>query len=207
MSGAESPQAQDALTLAWNSGLAGDTLAYEFALGELARILRGYLRSRLPLVKGLTEELTEDLVQDVLITVHTKRHTYRQDFPLLPWAYAITKHRLIDYLRMMKVRPKTLSLFEDEETWARIEGEASLRVENERLEKVAHQEVRDELLELIDELSPQQREVLRLAKLENRPLSEIAASLQMSLANVKVTVHRAVKNLKAAQQRKSHEDF
>ena len=212
MSEHPSSSEKDALTLSWIEGLAGNAQAYESALGTLSRILRGYLRSRLPLVKGLSEDLTEDLVQDVLIALHTKRHTYRSDCPVLPWAYAITKHRLIDYLRMMKVRPKTLSLFDEETGWDGIEGKISLQYEEEKRDRESDESTKQDLLDLIENLSPQQKEVLRMAKLENRPLQEIADALHLSLANVKVTVHRAVKKLQAIQQdfehqkRKSNED-
>ena len=192
----------DLLTEQWVAGLSGDANAYEAALRGLTRVLRSYLRSRLPLFRGVSEEVTEDLVQDVMIAIHSKRHTYRAGHSVMPWAYAITKHRLIDYLRMMKVRPRTRSMFDEELGWEAIEGKLSIEREAEREEKETARESREALLELLDELSPVQREVLRMAKLEDRSLREIADTLSLSLANVKVTVHRSVKKLQAAQARK-----
>ena len=48
---------------------------------------------------ALPVDQREDIVQDILTTVHAKRHTWQQTKPILPWLYAIARHRLIDHLR------------------------------------------------------------------------------------------------------------
>ena len=41
----------------------------------------------------------DDLLQEILISIHKARHTYDGERPYKPWAYAIAKFRLQDYLR------------------------------------------------------------------------------------------------------------
>lgn len=44
------------------------------------------------------EELV-DIVQEVLTTLHNKRQSWKTDKPVLPWIYAIARHKIIDALR------------------------------------------------------------------------------------------------------------
>jgi RNA polymerase sigma-70 factor (ECF subfamily) len=60
----------------------------------------------------------------------------------------------------------------------------------------AQAEMRARVLGAIDALSPRQREVVRLLKLEERPVREVAGRLGLSEANVKVTAHRAYRVLR-----------
>ena len=49
---------------------------------------------------------------------------------------------------------------------------------------------------LLAGLSPERQEILRLAKVDEIPLAEIAAKKGMSLSAVKVSVHRSLKILR-----------
>ena len=57
-------------------------------------------------------------------------------------------------------------------------------------------EMRARVLGALDALPPRQREVVRLLKLEERPVREVAGRLGLSEANVKVTAHRAYRVLR-----------
>ena len=57
-------------------------------------------------------------------------------------------------------------------------------------------EVRARVLDEVEALPPRQREVVRLLKLEERPVREVAGRLGMSESNVKVTAHRAYRVLR-----------
>ena len=41
----------------------------------------------------------EDIVQEALLAIHLKRHTWQPDLPVLPWVYAIARHKLVDAVR------------------------------------------------------------------------------------------------------------
>ena len=39
------------------------------------------------------------MVQETLLALHLKRHTWDQSKPLLPWAHAVARNKVIDNLR------------------------------------------------------------------------------------------------------------
>lgn len=127
------------------------------------------------------KQTIEDLHQEVLITLHEKKHTYQTDRPLLPWIYAITRHRYIDFYRSTRRRPVSVSIDQDLE---------------QRLESpiVESEHSIDEIMGL---LTSKQKEMLMLIKVEGRTYEEAAKTLSMSVPAVKVAVHRVVKALKS----------
>lgn len=170
---------------AWlTSALAGNDADYTEFLKLSAKLIRAYLMKAIPTSQLHSKDIVEDLVQDVLLAVHRKRHTYRVDSPVLPWLFAIAKYRWIDYSRMLKVRPELLTWDAEEADW-----------EDEN-DPHRRSEASQELAGMLKTLSPQQQELIRLAKLEELPLAEIAERLQLSLASVKVGIHRAIEKMK-----------
>lgn len=163
--------------------LAGDAAAYEKLLNQIASIVRGYLMNVLN-ARVRSEEKVEDLVQETLLAIHKKKHLYTAGRPILPWIFAIARYRLIDSVRAEERRPTLVNweeyfdsdLFEQRTAEAKTDAGA--------------------IDELTEGLTDRQKEVLLLAKVEELPLAEVAKRLQMSLSAVKVTVHRAIKELR-----------
>ena len=172
------------------AGGAGDAKAYASFLDLAAKIIRSNLRKTIPSSRSHSRDLLEDLVQDVLLALHQKRHTFRPDYPILPWLFAIARHRWIDIARMISVRPQLLN-WEESDFSAIADPNAEDRVERAGLEF----EAKEKVSEMLEILSPKQRELIRMAKLEELPLAEVAVRLGMSLSAVKVGVHRAMHKL------------
>ena len=80
------------------SGLDGDATAHRALLERLSGHLRSYYQGRLSRIGRGTSE-AEDLLQEALLAIHTRRHTYDPAELFTPWAYAIARYKLIDYLR------------------------------------------------------------------------------------------------------------
>lgn len=172
------------------AGGAGDAKAYASFLDLAAKIIRSNLRKTIPSSRSHSRDLLEDLVQDVLLALHQKRHTFRPDYPILPWLFAIARHRWIDIARMISVRPQLLN-WEESDFSAIADPNAEDRAERAGLEF----EAKEKVSEMLEILSPKQRELIRMAKLEELPLAEVAVRLGMSLSAVKVGVHRAMHKL------------
>jgi len=172
------------------AGGAGDAKAYASFLDLTAKIIRSNLRKTIPSSRSHSRDLLEDLVQDVLLALHQKRHTFRPDYPILPWLFAIARHRWIDIARMISVRPQLLN-WEESDFSAIADPNAEDRAERAGLEF----EAKEKVSEMLEILSPKQRELIRMAKLEELPLAEVAVRLGMSLSAVKVGVHRAMHKL------------
>lgn len=161
----------------------GDRAAYERLLREILPFLRALAarRHRAP-------DRIEDVVQDVLLTVHRVRHTYDPARPFSHWLAAIARRRSIDALRR---RGRTESA-EVSDTLA-YETFADPRAKREM-------EARDRAAELgpaIASLPPGQREALELLKLRELSLAEASRASGKSIASLKVSVHRAIRALRA----------
>ena len=74
----------------------GDQRAYVGLLRAITPVVRGIVRAR---GGALGPDGCEDIVQEVLLTIHLKRQTWREDAPLRPWLYAVTRHKVIDAFR------------------------------------------------------------------------------------------------------------
>jgi RNA polymerase sigma-70 factor, ECF subfamily len=185
---------EERLKTSFLAGDSGDERAYTEFLELTAKIVRSNLRKTIPSSQSHSRDLLEDLVQDVLLAVHQKRHTFRSDYPILPWLFAIARHRWIDIARMISVRPQLLN-WEESDFSILPDTEAEERIERAEVEH----ESKEKVSAMLEVLSPTQRELIRMAKLEELPLAEVATRLGMSLSAVKVGVHRAMHKLAATE--------
>jgi RNA polymerase sigma-70 factor (ECF subfamily) len=79
------------------------------------------------------------------------------------------------------------------------DGEFAIQLADERVDIAARVELDDSLRivhEELENLPPDYREILVLRDIEGLPYDEIATALDISLANVKVRIHRARELLK-----------
>lgn len=135
----------------------------------------------------------EDAVQDVLLTVHMVRHAYDPGRPFGPWLLAIANRRIIDRLRReTRQRAREIELSPEHETFAGHETNLDERISDE----VA-------LSEAIDRLPPDQRQAIKMLKLNEMSLKEAASTSGRSIAALKVATHRAVRSLRKMLKQKS----
>jgi RNA polymerase sigma-70 factor (ECF subfamily) len=159
----------------------GDGEAYRRLLVAIAP----YLRS-LALRHHRDPGDVEDTVQDVLLTVHATRHTYDPSRPFGPWLVAIAKRRVTDRLRRQgRTRAREVAFDVDDETFCASEANLGEADWNKRI-----------LGEAIERLPPAQREAVRLLKLQEMSLRQAAAASGVSVAALKVAMHRALKSLR-----------
>jgi RNA polymerase sigma-70 factor (ECF subfamily) len=169
---------------------AGDSAAYRRLLKAITPYLRAvvarYFRERHDI---------EDSVQDILLTVHAVRHTYDPGRPFKPWLVAIGKRRIVDRLRTQgRVRARETFLSPEHETFAVAETNS---YEAEPDAKALHQAVA--------QLPEGQRQAITMLKIEEKSLKEASAASGMSITALKVSTHRAMKNLRKILDRKSED--
>jgi len=158
----------------------GDRTAYHRLLQEITPYLRSLAARR---YRDNSE--IEDAVQDVLLTIHSIRHTYDPTRSFAPWLVTIASRRFIDRLRSQgrkKFREVPLS----SEHEALSEPETNLEQASGR----------HELRRAIGDLPPAQQQAIHLLKLKEMSLKEAAMVSGMSIASLKVNVHRALKSLR-----------
>jgi RNA polymerase sigma-70 factor (ECF subfamily) len=154
------------------AALAGDERAYTEFLRRAACLVRGFARRKV--VGGGIDP--EDIVQETLLAIHMKRHTWRDDAPVTPWLYAITRYKLIDAFRR-RGRRMEIAIGEIPETFAEPEPET-----------VSDREIGRAL----EALAPGQRSVVAAVSLDGLSISETAKSLGMTETAVRVALHRGL---------------
>jgi RNA polymerase sigma factor (sigma-70 family) len=159
----------------------GDGEAYRRLLTDIAPYLQSLARRH-----HRDPGDVEDTVQDVLLTVHAIRHTYDPHRPFGPWLVAIAKRRIIDRLRRQgRTRSREVALDIEDVTFSTPEANLGEADWNKRV-----------LVDAIERLPPGQREAVRLLKLQEMSLQQAAAASGMSVAALKVAMHRALNNLR-----------
>lgn len=161
----------------------GERAAYDRLLREILPFIRAVVsrHHRAP-------DRLEDVVQDVLLTLHRVRHTYDPARPFTHWLATVARRRSIDALRR-RGRTDRLEIADPVayETFA----DPAANKEMEVRERTAG------LGGAIAALPQGQREALELVKLREMSLAEAARTSGKSIASLKVSVHRAIKALRA----------
>jgi RNA polymerase sigma-70 factor (ECF subfamily) len=129
-------------------------------------------------------------VQETLIAIHTRRHTYDRNEPLTPWAHAIARYKLIDYLRRTKALSADVPIEEADSVLA---DDDHVGVESAY-----------DLAKLLGRLPEKMRRAIDCVKIEGLSLAEAAKRCGMSESAVKVSVHRGLRAL-AASMRTGHD--
>ena len=160
---------------------AGDRAAYR----ELLQALLPWLR-HLAAARFRARPDIEDSVQDILLTLHAIRHTYDPSRPFKPWLVAIARRRIADRLRV-KIRHGAREIF------LQAEHETFAAPETNLIEQESEAKRLREALACLPEA---QRQAVTMLKLEEKSLAETSAATGLSVAALKVSSHRALKNLR-----------
>jgi RNA polymerase sigma-70 factor (ECF subfamily) len=128
----------------------------------------------------------EDLTQQVFVNAWKAISRYRQkSVPFAAWLITISRNLMIDYYRQRKEK---ISLDENYEAASREPGP-------ERYAEI--QAEHRQLMEAIARLPEEQRQVIIMRFIEDADYREIASALKKSEGAVRITVHRALKDLRA----------
>ncbi len=129
--------------------------------------------------------LSEDLTQNVFERIIKYRSSFRADSTFKAWMYTIARNVRIDHFRLNKVKI-------DEGTQL-TDLEITVKNIHEQLEQKERSKA---LQKAIRQLKPEYREVLLLGWFEKMTYAEVGAVLGLTVSNVKVRMHRAIKQLK-----------
>ena len=161
----------------------GDQRAYARLLTEIAPVVRGIVRAR---GGALGAESGEDIVQDVMLAIHLKRQTWREDAPLRPWLYAVTRHKVIDAFR---ARGKRIELPVEDFAEVLPAPAAPDPFEAQDMERV------------IGQLDPRAARIVRAIGIDGDSAAETGARLGMTEGAVRVALHRALKSVARLRER------
>ena len=180
----DQPVATDRLANLMRSAQDGDGAAYLRLLTEVTPLLRRTIQQRRSFLQPAD---IEDLVQDILVSLHTVRATYDPERPFLPWLMAIARNRLADAARLhVRRAANEVSVADYPETF-------SAEQTNKYDDVFGDPEA---LRKAIGLLPPGQRHAIELLKLREMSLKEASAASGMSVAALKVAVHRGMMTLR-----------
>jgi RNA polymerase sigma-70 factor, ECF subfamily len=148
------------------------------------------------LTRFVGEDEAEDLTQTVMVKVSKGLHKFRGDSALSTWIYRIATNTALDQLRSRAMKPASqqFSLTEKQRQSEVDSAELTIPLE-EQTPSIEAAVIRDEMTQCIDEFTDRlpeiEKTVIVLSELEGFKNSEIAEILGVSLATVKIRLHRA----------------
>lgn len=159
--------------------VAGDNDAVRAVIAEYGGAVRTVARSMVA-----DPELVSEVVQQTFIKAWKAASTFDPARELAPWLYSIARRTAIDVLRRER-RPTT----------GDHEPEVDVAVAPPSFEQTWE---RFEVRRALDQLSPEERQIVRLSHLMGVPHSEIAERLGLPIGTVKSRSNRALKRLAVA---------
>jgi len=156
-----------------------------------AEILRMYETPIFNYVYRLTGDrsLAEDLTQEVFVRVFQALPRFSLRCKFTTWLFQVTKNRVLDELRARERRPHTVVSIEDAPRLEVVDAPV------ERLETI------EAVWRAVRELNPDLKMALLLRDITGMPYSEIADSLEITLATVKWRIFKAREEVQLALAR------
>ncbi len=130
-------------------------------------------------------EAAEDLAQNVFLRMLKYRHTYKPEMKFQSWIYQMARNVFSDYYQQQKQRMPVKMEVEKLDDHLSDLMEAMEQEENEK-----------RLIRALAQLPDDYRELLVLTRFQHLKYEEVAGFLNMTVANVKVKVHRAIGQLR-----------
>jgi RNA polymerase sigma factor (sigma-70 family) len=159
----------------------GADWAWERIYDSLAPTLVGYLRARgAPDPDGVAGDVFAQLVRDI-------SRFEGDEAGFRSWVFVMAHHRLLDDLRRRRRRPESAAA---PEAFSRLEDPGD--VEADVVESVTRRELR----ELIDALTPAQREVILLRVFGGLKVEEVATAIGRRPGAVKALQRRGLEALR-----------
>lgn len=152
---------------------------------------------------GDSEADAEDIVQDVVLNLYTRVDFNRPIENLLAYTYRSLKNRVID--RQRKRKDQVLSAFEDEKTGENRLLHAMADTGSSPEEAEETERNIETMFELIEELRPDQQEILIRTELEGYTFDELAQEWEVPIGTLLSRKHRAMAKLQTLMKQKQDE--
>ncbi len=121
---------------------------------------------------GIPERDCEDVAQDVLIVVFRHAHTYDPSRSLYPWLGSIAYRTAKDYRRRARNRYEVLGIPIDH---------GDVAIDSNAEERLAAAEEQRLVLEMVDAIKPNRRQVLLRYECDDMSMAEVATELGIPL--------------------------
>lgn len=163
--------------------LAGNRDAYAFLVDR-------YKDKVFALVMGVLKdhELAQEVAQDVFLKAYVSLNKFRKDASFSTWIYRISYNTAISETRKKKVHNVDFN--------ENINADISWVNEDDLRESLNKEEDQQKLSRAIEELLPDEKQIINLYYFEEKTVSEISEIAGISQSNAKVKLYRLRKKLK-----------
>jgi len=152
----------------------GDVASFEILYNRYSSRVFSYLSKR------VDSGAAPDLLQEIFFKLHNNRHQYSNQYPFLPWLFAMTRNAVVDFVRLKenKIREKSdalpeLSISDAETTWS---GDLALALES---------------------LPAQQKRAIELRYQSDWTFEQIACEMKTSPVNIRQIISRGIRKLRS----------
>lgn len=170
--------------------IAGDVDAFEVLLRRYSRAVFATVARRVP------GDEVESVAQETFVSAFRSLSLYEPDQPFVRWLLRIARRRCCDYWRQRRRSHEIPDASLSSEQLRQLEDAAAARSQ-ETHQKAHNQENAGELVQrALGGLGPEDRVLVECIYFEELPLKEVAATLDWSVAKVKVRAFRARRKLR-----------
>jgi RNA polymerase sigma-70 factor, ECF subfamily len=170
--------------------LVGLSLANKSFFAEIVERYERKLSTYIYRIGRLSPEDIEDLLQEVFLAVYQNLNSFDQDLKFSSWIYRITHNTTMAYFRKRKVRPQGHLVEESEAVLQELAAELNLKEELE-----ANDDARV-LLEALEELPQEYKDIIVLKFFEHKSYDEISDILAMPGGTVATRINRGKERIR-----------
>ena len=136
--------------------------------------------------------IAEDIVQDAFVKIYLQRAGYKLTYTFKTYLYTLIRNSSIDYLRAYKIRATYLQGIQSKVHKQELSAEEAFLYENKY----------EEIAEVFNNLKGDYRTALYLYAVSECSYKDIATIMKKTVAQTKITIHRARKKLQRLLEEK-----
>jgi RNA polymerase sigma-70 factor, ECF subfamily len=170
--------------------VAGDVDAFEVLLRRYSRAVFATVARRVP------ADEVEVVAQETFVSAFRSLGSYEPDQPFLHWLLRIARRRCVDYWRQRGRSHEIPAASLSAEQIRQLEDAAEVRSQETELQAHRRENAAEIVQQALAGLDPEDRLLIECIYFEDLPLKEVAATLEWSLAKVKVRAFRARRKLR-----------
>ena len=140
------------------------------------------------------QELAKDLTIEALGKAFKKLHLYVPDYVFSTWLFTIAKNNCIDYLRKNKLPTISIDKLMVNDKGEKQSFDIPAETDNPEQKMIKKQRVQI-LRQIVEQLKPNYRTLVRLRYFKEMSYEEIADELEIPLGTVKAQLHRSREQL------------
>lgn len=149
--------------------------------------LTNFIRSKIH-----SEEDVEDILQDVFYQVVVNANILESIDNLIGWIYTVARNKIIDTYRKKKLSTVSMSNMENDFSFEEIIKDTLTDVEDDYIRSVVY----DEIIEIIDSLPAEQKEVFMANEIDGISFKELSEKTGISINTLLARKRYAVLTLK-----------